>query len=116
MTRILVLAGLIAAIAVPAGTQAATTAQTVRVTERSYGIRLSARPKAGVVKFIIRNASSDPHDFALRGGGKVRRTRVIAPGGRAVLRVRLKRGVRYSFWCGVGSHADKGMSGSFIAR
>ena len=116
MTGKILLVALVAAFAAPAATHGAATAQTVKVTERSYGIALSARPRAGVVRFVVRNASSDPHDWALRGGGKTRRTRVIRPGGTAILRVKLKRGVRYRFWCGVGSHAEKGMSGSFIAR
>jgi hypothetical protein len=34
----------------------------------------------------------------------------------ASLTANLKRGVRYRFWCGVGSHAEKGMRGTFVAR
>ena len=42
--------------------QSASTAQTVRVSEVSYGIRFSAKPKAGTVKFQVRNASGDDDD------------------------------------------------------
>lgn len=101
-------------IAVP--TLAAPNAQTVRVTEREYGIALSARPRAGAVTFVIRNVGDDAHDFWLRGGGRTWGTRVVGEGGTTRLAARLQRGVRYRFWCGVGSHASKGMSGSFVAR
>jgi hypothetical protein len=91
-------------------------AQTVRVTETSYRIKLSARPKAGVVRFVIRNASGDDHDFWVRGGGKTFKSRVLGEGGSAVLTARLKRGARYQYWCGVSDHAAEGMRGSFVAR
>ncbi len=101
------------ALAVP--TLAAPTAQTVRVTETNYRIVLSTRPKAGTVTFVVRNAASDGHDFWVRGGGKTYRTRTLGPGSTARLTARLKKGVRYQFWCAVGSHAKKGMRGSFVA-
>jgi uncharacterized cupredoxin-like copper-binding protein len=119
MTRtflLTLLAGLaaVAALALPA--LAAPQAQTVRVTETNYRIALSARPKAGVVRFVIRNASDDDHDFWVRGGGRTFRSRMVGEGGNAVLTARLRKGVRYQFWCGVGSHAGRGMRGSFVAR
>ncbi len=95
---------------------AAPAAQTVRVTERDYRITLSARPKAGTVTFVVRNAGEDGHDFYVRGGGKTWKTRAIGPGGNARLTAKLKKGVRYQYWCGIGSHAEKGMRGSFVAR
>jgi hypothetical protein len=102
------------ALALPA--LAAPAPQVVRVVERDYSIGLSPPPRAGRVTFVIRNAGGDPHDFWLRGGGQTVKTRVIARGGTAKLTVTLKKGVRYQFWCGVGSHAKKGMRGSFVAR
>jgi len=107
---------LVAAVSLAAVAQSATTAQTVRVTEVSYSIRLSAKPKPGVVKFVIRNAGDDGHDFWLKGGGKTWKTRVIGEAGSASLTATLKKGVKYSYWCAVGSHRSKGMSGSFVAR
>ena len=104
-------AGSLAAVA-----QSASTAQTVRVTEVDYSIRLSAKPKPGVVKFVIRNAGDDGHDFWLKGGGRTWKTRVVGEAGSASLTATLKKGVRYSFWCAVGSHRSKGMNGSFLAR
>lgn len=107
------LAGVVAL--VPAGL-AATSAQTIRVTETSYRIKLSAPPKAGIVRFLVRNASGDQHDFWVMGGGKSFRTRVLDEGRTASLTATLKRGVRYRFWCAVDDHRVEGMSGSFVAR
>jgi plastocyanin len=93
---------------------AAPTAQTIRVSETSYRIKLSAKPKAGVVKFVVRNASDDPHDFVVRGGGKTFKSRVLAGSSGATVTARLKKGVRYTFWCSVSDHAEEGMRGSFV--
>jgi hypothetical protein len=104
----------IVALAIPALGSGA--AQTVRVNEVDGRISLSARPKAGAVKFVVRNRGGDAHDFWIRGGGKTWKTRVMTPGGSASVLARLKRGVRYRFWCGVSDHAEDGMRGSFVAR
>jgi hypothetical protein len=102
------------ALAIPAlGSSAA---QTVRVNEVDGRISLSARPRAGLVKFVVRNNGDEGHDFWLRGGGKRWKTRVLGVGSSATLTVRLKKGVRYSYWCGVSDHAEEGMRGSFLAR
>ena len=95
-------------------TLAATQAQTIRVTETNYRIALSAKPKAGPVTFVVRNASDDEHDFWLRGGGKTVKTPLLDPGQTGRLRLTLKKGVRYQLWC--APHADKGMRTSFVAR
>ena len=95
---------------------AAPTAQTIRVTETSYRIKLSAKPKPGVVKFVVRNASDDVHDFVIRGGGKTFKSRVLTGSSGATVTARLKKGVRYTFWCSVSDHAEEGMQGSFVVR
>ena len=114
-TTLLALAAL-AATALLALPSLAAPAQTIRVTETNYRIALSAKPKAGVVRFAVRNASDDGHDFWLKGGGKTWRTRGLAEGSSASLTATLRKGVRYQYWCAVGSHARKGMRGSFVAR
>jgi hypothetical protein len=91
-------------------------AQTVRVDAMSYKLKLSKVPKAGLVKFVVRNSSGDEHDFWIRGGGKSVRTPVIAPGRTATVSLRVKKGVVYRFWCAVDDHAQEGMLGSFRAR
>ena len=117
MKKMLIAALTLAVATVPAlPALAAPNAQTIRVTEREYAIVLSPKPKAGKVTFVIRNAGEDGHDFWLRGGGRTYKSRVVAGGGTATLTATLKKGVRYQFWCGVGSHASKGMRGSFVAR
>ena len=103
------------AAAVPLAT-GAPTAQTVRVNATSYKIALSAKPKAGTVRFVVRNVGDDEHDVWIRGGGRTARTPVLAPGRSATITMKLKRGVVYRFWCGVDDHASKGMLGSFRAR
>jgi len=119
MKRIAVLIAALGAavgLMIPAVGSGASQAQTIRVSEVSYRITLSARPKAGVVRFVIRNAGDNPHDFWLRGGGKRWKSRVLGEGGSATLTARLKKGVRYTYWCGVSDHASEGMRGSFVAR
>jgi uncharacterized cupredoxin-like copper-binding protein len=106
----------VAAVSLAAVAKSAPTAQTVRVTEVEYSIRFSAKPKAGPVKFVVRNVGDDGHDFRLKGGGKTWKTRILGGGRSATLGATLKRGVRYTFWCGVGDHRQEGMSGSFVAR
>src|SRR5687767_6886698 len=85
----------------------ASSAQTVRVIENSYTIRLSAKPRPGVVRFTVSNVSDDGHDFWLRGGGKTWKTRVLGESGTAALTATLRKGVRYTYWCAVGSHRSK---------
>jgi uncharacterized cupredoxin-like copper-binding protein len=118
MLRALILAtvSLAAAAALAIPVMAAPSAQTVRVTERNFKISLSAKPKAGAVKFVVRNSSNVGHDFWVKGGGKTWKTRILAGGKSGSLNTQLKKGVKYRYWCGVGAHAMAGMKGSFTAR
>jgi plastocyanin len=116
LTALTALALVVSSVTVAAVAHGAGSAQTVRVIESSYSIKLSAKPKPGAVKFVIRNASDDGHDFWLKGGGKTWKTRVLGESGTASLTAQLKKGVKYAYWCAVGSHRSKGMSGSFVAR
>jgi plastocyanin len=65
------------------------------------------------VRFVVGNAGGDEHNFMLRGGGKRWGTRVLGGGGTATIVAKLKKGVRYSYWCAVSDHASEGMRGSF---
>jgi plastocyanin len=111
-----ILAAAVAAVSLAAVAQSAPNAQTVRVTAASYSFKLSAKPKAGTVKFVVRNvAKADGHDLWIRGGGKTWKSRPLGPSGTATVAASLKKGVKYSIWCSIGSHAKKGMRGSFVA-
>jgi hypothetical protein len=112
----ILLASSIALIALAIPTLGSTAGQSVRVNEVDGRIALSARPKAGIVKFVVRNKGDEGHDFHLRGGGKRWTTRVLGVGAGQTLTAKLKKGVRYSYWCGVSDHAQEGMRGSFVAR
>jgi hypothetical protein len=112
----IVLAVSIAAVALSIPAFGTGAGQTVRVSEVDGRIALSARPRSGTVRFVVRNKGSEGHDFQLRGGGRRWSTRVLGVGSSATLTARLKKGVRYSYWCGVSDHAQEGMRGSFVAR
>lgn len=90
--------------------------QSVGVNEVDGRISLSTKPRSGVVKFVVRNRGDEGHDFWIRGGGKRWKTRVLGVGSSATVTAKLKKGVRYTYWCGVSDHASEGMRGSFIAR
>jgi hypothetical protein len=102
------------ALAIPA--LGSTAGQSVRVSEVDGRISLSTRPKAGTVRFVVRNKGGDEHNFMIRGGGKRWSTRVLDTGSTQTLTAKLKKSVRYSYWCGVSDHAQEGMRGSFVAR
>jgi hypothetical protein len=109
-------ASVIAMVALAIPTLGSGATQSVRVNEVDGRISLSAKPRSGMVKFVVRNNGGEGHDFWLRGGGKRWKTRVLGVGSSATLTARLKKGVRYSYWCGVSDHASEGMRGSFVAR
>ena len=91
----------VAATALAIPTLGSTAGQSVRVSEVDGRISLSARPKSGTVKFVVRNNGDEGHDFHVRGGGRSWKTRVLGVGSSAAITVKLKKGARYSYWCGV---------------
>jgi uncharacterized cupredoxin-like copper-binding protein len=109
-------ASIVAVVALAIPTLGAGAGQTVRVSERDGRIALSVRPRAGAVKFVVRNSGDETHDFWIRGGGRRWKTSALTPGRTASVLARLKKGVRYSYWCGISDHAEEGMRGSFVAR
>jgi plastocyanin len=112
----ILVASALAMVALAIPTLSSGAAQSVRVSEVDGRISLSAKPRGGMVRFVVRNNGDEGHDFWLRGGGKRWKTRVLGVGSSATLTARLKKGVRYTYWCGVSDHASEGMRGSFIAR
>jgi plastocyanin len=84
---------------------------TVRVTAKDFFFRLSTKTvRHGRVTFVIKNASSANHNFAIAG----HKSKTIGPGKTTRLTVMLKRG-RYPYRCTVDSHARLGMKGVFRA-
>lgn len=105
---------LVAAVALAPAAGAA--AQTVIVKETNFKLSLSAKPRAGTVTFVVRNASPIVHDLWVRGGGRTFRTSLIQPRKSATLRTTVRKGVRYRIWCNVDAHAKLGMNAYFVAR
>jgi len=116
MKRIIVLAGVCAAAAVPffalspfAGARPAAQAKTsVTVTATEYKFKLSRKSAPhGVVVF---NKGVLKHDFAIAG----HKTKIIKHGKSTTLTVTLKKG-KHPFKCTVDSHAKFGMKGVFTS-
>jgi plastocyanin len=89
---------------------AATTA--IGVGEREFAIAVY-RPKVhrGKVKLNIRNLGEDVHDLVVERRGKRvgALTAVVKPGGRATLRLTLKKTGTYRLICTVADHEARGM-------
>ncbi len=83
----------------------------IQVVAREYSLALS-RPalKAGPAIVELANFGEDPHDLRLRraGGTRTYAIAVTQPGAVRDLRLTLLRG-RYTLWCGIGDHRERGM-------
>jgi plastocyanin len=87
-------------------------AQAVGIGEREYRIAVyRPRVKAGALKFNVRNLGEDDHDLVVRRGGRrvAGLHAVVRPGGRATLRLTLRRPGRYDLVCTVADHESRGM-------
>lgn len=73
------------------------------------------RVQHGVVTIVMTNPSSSGlrHGIAVEGHGVDKDGRIVAPGRRSVLRLRLRKGV-YEFYCPVPGHKAAGMEGKLI--
>lgn len=124
MTRMLVAATAASVLAAGVGSSAGASLQptspktvaraalftTVNVTEKEYKITLSKKTaKRGVVVFKVKNVGALQHGFQIKG----RKTRLIAPGKSATLRVTFLRKGHYPYKCFVTGHAALGMKGVF---
>jgi plastocyanin len=86
----------------------------------SNGLRFSRkrlRAPHGRVRITMLNPTSDklPHAIAVEGHGIDKDGKVVQPGGRSTVTVRLKKGT-YDFYCPVGQHRKAGMEGRLIVR
>lgn len=101
-----------AGVSTAAAYPSAAVATTVHVTAKDFKFVLSTKTvKPGRVTFVIKNAGSSSHDFAIAGHS----SKTIDPGKSARLTVKLKPG-RYPYKCTVDSHAELGMKGVFRVR
>ena len=92
------------------GSQAAALITRVNVAASEFKFVLSKRTaRRGVVIFRITNVGKIKHDFAI----KLRKTRLLAHGQSAILRVVFLRKGSYPYRCTVPGHAAAGMKGVF---
>ena len=110
LSAIAVLAGLSLALVGPGAAAARTSgaqATTVKVEATDFKFTLSTKTvRRGRTTFVIKNAGSAAHDFAIAG----HTSKTIGPGKTTRLTVLLKRG-RNPYKCTVDSHAALGMKG-----
>ena len=71
-------------------------------------------PKAGVVTIEVRNAGKATHALEVEGPTGEVETEPIAPGDTARLRADLNRPGRYTWYCPVADHEDRGMKGFIL--
>jgi uncharacterized cupredoxin-like copper-binding protein len=123
MKRMLVVAALVGAIAVPGAAahvsgqsgrpqsarRAALLAQ-VKVSASEFKFVLNKKTaRRGVVVFRVTNVGKVGHDFEIKG----RKTKVLSPGKSATLRVTFLRKGHFPYKCTVPGHAAAGMKGVF---
>jgi plastocyanin len=111
--KAVVVAGIVAAsLAHPASPAPAR----VQVVAREYSFALSrVHLHAGPALIELGNFGQDPHDLRLQrvGARHVAGLGVVAPGKRTTLSVKLVPG-RYSFWCSIANHRQRGMRATVI--
>lgn len=105
-----------AVLALPVSAAARPDATSVTVTAgkpSEFRFTLSKRtmPK-GVVVFTVINRGALHHDFKIAG----KKTPMLMPGKRAMLRVTFKKAGRYTYICAVAGHAAAGMKGALTVR
>jgi plastocyanin len=75
-----------------------------------------AQAKAGPVTLSSPNKSSVPHDISIEGGGLDQHGPVVQNGGTSTLKVTLKPGTTYTFYCSVDAHRQAGMVGKITVK
>jgi uncharacterized cupredoxin-like copper-binding protein len=73
--------------------------------------------KAGTVTVTVANpkTSGKPHGIAIEGNGVDKDGKVVAPGGKSTVTLKLKPG-KYSFYCPVPGHEQAGMKGTLVVQ
>ncbi len=75
----------------------------------------SASASAGQVTVNMKNASSVPHDIAIKGNGVTEAGKVVSNGGTSTVSTSLKPGT-YTFYCTVDGHEAAGMKGTLTVK
>jgi len=75
----------------------------------------SATASAGQVTINMKNASSVPHDIAIKGNGVTEAGKVVDNGGTSTVSTSLKPG-SYTFYCTVDGHEAAGMKGTLTVK
>lgn len=75
----------------------------------------SATARPGQVSVAMKNASSVPHDIAIKGAGVNQVGQVVSNGGTSKVSVALKPGT-YTFYCSVDGHEAAGMKGTLTVK
>ena len=90
----------------------------VQVVAKEFSFGLSrGSVKAGPAVIELANFGQDPHDLRVQrqGARHIAGLGVVAPGKRAELSLKLPRG-RYSLWCSVANHRQRGMRATLVVR
>jgi plastocyanin len=74
-----------------------------------------ASAPAGHVTIKMKNASSVPHDIAIRGAGVSQVGQVVSNGGTSTVSATLQPGT-YTFYCSVDGHEAAGMKGTITVK
>jgi uncharacterized cupredoxin-like copper-binding protein len=75
----------------------------------------SAAATAGKVTLRMKNASSTPHDIAIRGPGANQVGSIVSAGGVSTVTATLAPGT-YTFYCSVPGHEAAGMKGTLTVK
>jgi plastocyanin len=75
----------------------------------------TASAKSGRVTVRMKNASSVPHDIAIKGAGVNQVGAVVSNGGTSTVATSLKPGT-YTFYCSVDGHEAAGMKGTLTVK
>jgi plastocyanin len=75
----------------------------------------SASATPGKVTLQMKNASSVPHDIAIKGGGLQQVGQIVSNGGTSTVSATLKPGT-YTFYCSVDGHEAAGMKGTLTVK
>jgi quinohemoprotein ethanol dehydrogenase len=97
----------------PPARQGRAEARTIRVEAGELYFKLSAKSAPrGTVTFVVKNAGSVTHDFAING----KKTRLLQAGQTARLAVKFPKAGKFPYLCTVPGHAAAGMKGTLTIR